>query len=241
VVEYLDYNKEIDPKIFNLDLPKDVITVDQIKLKPGLVKGDLTDDQIAAKVAREFFEALIAKDYGKAGLMYGGIPAEKMKERFGSIQFSRIVEIGKPTAGLHPDPTALAVSVKVECGPRKWVQEFSPQVRLTDRETAAKVVREFFEAIIRQDDAAVRRMLDSGLVFEGFDTKNSDKIKEFFELYKLHRIVEIGKPTPYPETDRLEVPVKVEIEMNNERIKEFRPYIRPVYNQPDRWEICGGI
>ncbi len=241
VVEYLDYNKEIDPKIFNLDLPKDVMTVDQIKLKPGLVKGDLTDDQIAAKVAREFFEALIAKDYGKAGLMYGGIPAEKIKEVYGPIQFSRIVEIGKPTAGLHPDPTALAVSVKVECGPRKWVQEFSPQVRLTDRDTAAKVVREFFEAIIRQDDAAVRRMLDSGLVFEGFDTKNSDKMKEFFELYKLLRIVEIGKSAPYPGTDRLEVPVKVEIEMNSERIKEFRPYIRPVYNQPDRWEICGGI
>jgi hypothetical protein len=33
---------------------------------------------IAAKVAREFFEALIAQDYEKAGLLYAGMPAARM-------------------------------------------------------------------------------------------------------------------------------------------------------------------
>jgi hypothetical protein len=51
----------------------------------------------------------------------------------------------------------------------------------------------------------------------------------------------VGKPAPLPETDRLEVPIKVELEMKSERNREFLPYIRPVYNQPNRWEICGGI
>ena len=80
--EYLDYNKEIDPKVFQLDLPKDAETIDQIKRKPGLVKGDLTNEEIATKVAREFFEALIAEDYDKAGLMYSGLTAERAKELF---------------------------------------------------------------------------------------------------------------------------------------------------------------
>lgn len=241
LIEYLDYNQPIGPKVFDLDLPKDVMKTDQIKRPPGLVKGDLTKEQIATKVAREFFEALIVKDYEKAGLIYSGIPAEKIRADHGRLNVLRILKIGNPTAGLHPDPTALAVTVKVECGARKWVQEYSPQIRLTDNETATKAVRGFFEAIIRQDDAAARQALDKGLVFEGFSGKNSDKIKELFEHYKVLRIVEVGKPVPYPETNRLEVPIKVELERKNERIKEFTPYIRPVYNQPDRWSICGGI
>ena len=91
-----------------------MITVDQINQTIGLAKGDLTNDEIAAKVAQEFFEALIAEDYRKAGLLYEGIPAEKMKEMFGRFKFQRIVEVGKPVAGKHPDPTALQVPVTVE-------------------------------------------------------------------------------------------------------------------------------
>jgi hypothetical protein len=148
VCEYLDYNQPIDPKVFQLDLPEDVLTVDQIARKPGLVKGDLSDEEIATKVAREFFEALIAQDYEKAGLIYSGIPAEKLEEGFGRITFLRIVEI--------------------------------------------------------------------------------------------------GKPTPHELTKSLRVPVKVEWEMKQDgksekQIREFSPFIRPVYGQPDRWEISGGI
>jgi beta-lactamase regulating signal transducer with metallopeptidase domain len=240
-LERLADNKRLDPKVFDLDLPKDVVKTDEIKRPPGLVKGDLTNEQIAAKVAREFFEALIAKDYDKAGLIYGGMPAERMEVEFGHMSVSRIVDIGQPTAGLHPDPSALAVAVKVDCGEKTWVQEYSPQVRLTDNESATKAAREFIEAIIRQDDAAARRALGAGLVFEGFSDKNADKLKEYFEHYKVLRIVEVGKPAAYPATNRLEVPIKVELESKDERIREFTPYIRPVFNQPDRWAICGGI
>jgi hypothetical protein len=241
IIEYQDYNKPIDPKVFDPDLPKDVMIIDQIKQKPGLEKGNQTDEQIAVAVARAFFEALIVKDYEKAGRMYGGIPAAKIEAEYGRMNVSHIVETGKPVAGVHPDPTAYAVPVKVECGARKWVQEFTPQIPLTDNDTAMKASREFLEAMIRQDGATARRALEAGLVFEGFNAKNADKLKELFEQYKVLRIVEVGKPTPHSESNRLEVPVKVELELTKEQVKEFRPFVRPVYNQPDRWEIIDGI
>ncbi len=96
VRQYLDYNQPIDPKVFQPEIPKDVMVIDQIARTPGLVKGDLTEDEIATKVVREFFEALIAGDYDKAGAIYEGISSKKLKEGFGEIKFLRVMEIGKP-------------------------------------------------------------------------------------------------------------------------------------------------
>jgi len=121
--------------------------IDQTTQEIGLPKDDLTDEQIAMKVAREFFEALIAEDYAKAGRLYEGIPAEKLKDAF------------------------------------------------------------------------------SG---EG----------------RVLRVVSVGTPTPHPNRAPrfLRVPCQIEIEVNGQReIKTFTPFIRPVYNQPDRWGIGGGI
>ena len=38
------------------------------------MQGHLTGEQIVTKVVREFFEALIAENYDKAGLLYAGFP-----------------------------------------------------------------------------------------------------------------------------------------------------------------------
>ena len=131
--EYLDYNKEFDPSVFQLVTPKGFVTVDRIKTKVGLEKGNLTDDEIATKVAKEFIEALIARDYQKASPLYSGIPAEQLKKLFEQkqIKFLRIVEIGKPMAGKHPDMRALQVPVKVEIevNGKKMIQDLSPYVR----------------------------------------------------------------------------------------------------------------
>lgn len=104
---------------------------DQITRKSGILKGDLSAKEIATKVVREFFEAMIAQDYDKAGLLNSGMPADKMREMFGSFKFYRIVEVGKPTpyAPYH----SLKVPVKVELGipsqPETEVHRFSPFVR----------------------------------------------------------------------------------------------------------------
>jgi hypothetical protein len=128
---YLDYNKPIDAKVFQPEIPRDVMVLDWINRKPGLVKGDLTEDEIAKKVVRELFEALIAGDYNKAGLICEGVPGEKMKERCGHFKYLRIIEIGRPAPAPNPLLEALRVPVKVEIEieGRRQVKTFSPFVR----------------------------------------------------------------------------------------------------------------
>jgi hypothetical protein len=69
-IDVLDYNKEIDPKVFQPDLPSDITTIDPSKMdfsRFGLAEGDLTDREIAAKVAGELFEALVGGTYQRLG------------------------------------------------------------------------------------------------------------------------------------------------------------------------------
>ncbi len=146
--QYLEYNQPIDPKVFQLEVPKDVTVFDQINRKPGLVKGDLTEDEIARKVAREFFEALIARDYDKAGLIYGAWPAEKLKERLGEVKFLRIVEIGKPTpppvlirALQAPDKSLqVPAKVEIEIKGRREIRDYSAGVRALARQSDRRVI-----------------------------------------------------------------------------------------------------
>jgi hypothetical protein len=130
--DFLDYNKEIDPKVFQPELPANVTTIDLSKIDPsktGLPQNDLTDDQIATKVVKKFFEAMIAGDYQKAGTVYGGIPGEQLQKIFerAQIKFVHIVEIGKPTRS-HNGYLKIPAKVEVELNGQKTVKEFSPYV-----------------------------------------------------------------------------------------------------------------
>ena len=62
----------------------------------GLVQGQLSDAEVATAVVRQFFEALIARDYDTAGrlLPFG---ADALKQQFGPIKFLRIVSLGPAT------------------------------------------------------------------------------------------------------------------------------------------------
>jgi hypothetical protein len=104
VQEYYDYNQTIDAKMFTLDdeVPADVMLIDQTIQEVGLLQGDLSDEEIAVEVVRQFLEALISADYAKAGKLVEGIPADKMQEGFGHTKFVRIISIGP--AGPHPNP-----------------------------------------------------------------------------------------------------------------------------------------
>jgi len=112
-VEFYDYDIPIDSKVFTLDdVPSDVMRVDQTTQEIGLLQGDLTDNEIAVEVVRQFFEALIARDYAKAGRLFGGVPAERIQKKYGRIRLIRIVSIGKPV--LNPLTTELKVPYVVE-------------------------------------------------------------------------------------------------------------------------------
>jgi hypothetical protein len=127
----LDYNKPIEPALFALNVPKDVMVIDQTTQEVGLARGDMSENQIAVKVVRSFFEAMIAGDFATAGRLYEGLPAAKLQEAVTRTKFLRIDSIGEPTPDADPRTGALRVPCKVqieEDGVR-WVQDFTPRVR----------------------------------------------------------------------------------------------------------------
>ena len=109
--EYYDYNQPIEDSMFSIDdeVPADVLRVDQTIQEVGLVQGDLSDEEIAVEVVRQFFEALIAEDYAKAGKLLEGISADRMHKELGHIRFLRIISVG-PVAP-HPNPNTGGVVV----------------------------------------------------------------------------------------------------------------------------------
>jgi len=125
-IEFYDYNIPIDSAMFTFDnLPDDVMRMDQTTQEVGLVQGDLTNEEIAVEVIRQFLQALIAKDYAKAGRMWGGVPAERMKKAYGQIRFIRIISIGEPEP--RPKMSALYVPCTVEIEENGKISQWHPE------------------------------------------------------------------------------------------------------------------
>ena len=104
--EYLDYN-QVDDSAFMLDAPPDVMRVDMTE-GVGIEQGAMTDEEVATKVVRQFFEAMIAKDYAKASQAFSG-PPERLKKSWEKTNFTRIISIGAP------EPTQETRSFRVPC------------------------------------------------------------------------------------------------------------------------------
>jgi len=98
ILEYYDYNQPIATEMFVLEdeVPADAMRMDQTTQDIGLAQGDLTNEEIGVELIRQFLQALIEKDYAKAGRMWGGVPADRMKKAYGQIRFIRIISIDKP-------------------------------------------------------------------------------------------------------------------------------------------------
>ena len=119
----------------------------------GLVKGDLTEDEIAQKVVREFFQALIDGDHDMAGLIDGDEPGEKLRQRLGQTKFVRIIEIGKPRP-----PSAL---IRAIVGPEKPARVRVPaklEVEIKGRREASEIAL-FVRSVYGQPN---RRVISGG-------------------------------------------------------------------------------
>jgi hypothetical protein len=131
--EFYDYNQRIEPAMFVLDdIPSDVMRIDWTTQEIGLEQGDLSDEEIAVKAVREFYEALIAKDYAKAGKIYCGVPAAKMQERWQNINVLRIVSISEPIPHPHPRVGGFQVHCEIEIekdGVKSILKPYGPAVR----------------------------------------------------------------------------------------------------------------
>jgi hypothetical protein len=124
--EILEYNQPIDPTVFSPQLPEGIMRIDQTAQPVGLPQGEMTNEQAAREVVRQFFQALIDKDYAKAGQMFSGMPASKMQEMAEKMKMPvvRIISIGEPTP--HAVTRGLKVPVIVEVDDNGQLHEWSP-------------------------------------------------------------------------------------------------------------------
>jgi hypothetical protein len=124
-MEFFDYNVPIDSKMFSLEnIPTDAINIDQTK-EIGILQGNLTDNQVAIELVRQFLEALIAQDYDKAGRLFGGTPGERMKQTYSKVKFIKIISIGDPVP--HSLTGGLFVPCKIEIEKDGKVSDWAPE------------------------------------------------------------------------------------------------------------------
>jgi hypothetical protein len=137
--EFCDYNTPIADKMFSLrgELPKDVRISDRLNQIAGVPQQSMTDAQAAAETVRQFFQALLDKDYKKAGLIECGELEEYAKAEYGKINVTAIISIGPPVPQPKWDKRGFKVPCKLELtGPdgQKTVWEPGAYVRPGDDE-----------------------------------------------------------------------------------------------------------
>lgn len=138
--EYYDYNVPIDDNMFTLknEVPKDVTMVDQLNQLIGIPQGTMTYEQAAVETVRQFFQALIDKDYKKAGLIYSGVSEEKAKEYFGKLNVTAIISVGPatpyPQCGEHSFEILVEYEITDANGNKSIRKQLGPKARCGDDE-----------------------------------------------------------------------------------------------------------
>ena len=128
--KYLDYNQPVNPEIFVLNPPAEVVRADQTTQEVGMAKGELSEEEIAVEMARQFLEALIDQDYAKAGKLIANVPAEWVKQQpFGKTKYIRIVSIGKPVPYRNTGSLRVPCKVEIEKDGKITVQSIAPCIR----------------------------------------------------------------------------------------------------------------
>lgn len=112
VIELDEYNQSTNTQLFDLqnEVPSDVTRIDHSTNDVGLIQGQLSDEEAAVEVVRQFLKSLIAEDYTAAGKLFL-IPADQLQQQFGQVKFLRIVSIGPAI----PNPVLETKGYNVSC------------------------------------------------------------------------------------------------------------------------------
>lgn len=113
-IMYLDYNQPANAGIFTLNLPPDIMQIDQTTQQIGLAQGKMTNDEVAIEVVRQFWQAIIDGDYAQAGQMYEGVPAAMLQKVFADNLKGKVVEIIS-VGPVQPHPNPKTGGVIVPC------------------------------------------------------------------------------------------------------------------------------
>lgn len=105
--EYIDYNWPFDPNTFNLkaEAGADVNVSDTTGIAMGVEQDQLSDEEVAIKLVREFLDAWAAKDYDKAAQIHGYMAmgqVEKLAEILSRKSILQVVSIGPPVRAEQP-------------------------------------------------------------------------------------------------------------------------------------------
>jgi hypothetical protein len=107
---YDGFNEPVDEKMFVLEAPEH-LEIDDRAARAGLFQGDLTDTEIAAELVRQHIQAMIDKDYAKAGILYNGTPEAEVRQRAEKtkVKYIRLIDIGEPVKFPKKGPRAYGV------------------------------------------------------------------------------------------------------------------------------------
>ncbi|NQT01120.1 MAG: hypothetical protein HQ580_03795 [Planctomycetes bacterium] len=121
-LEFSDYNQPIDQMMFTLtgDVPADAQVVDVSDIEAGLLQGDMTEEEVAVEITRQFFEAVIAGNFSRAGQLYLAAPDFLVEKAFMGANMVKIISLGPG----HPDPDPDSDSMICSC---KAIAEFGGQ------------------------------------------------------------------------------------------------------------------
>ena len=112
MIELDEYNQSTNAQMFDLqnEVPSDVTHLDMTANDVGLAQGQLSDEEAAVEIVRQFLKSLIAEDYNRAGRLFL-IPANQLQQQFGRVKFLRIVSIGPAV----PNPELETKGFNVPC------------------------------------------------------------------------------------------------------------------------------
>jgi hypothetical protein len=112
--EFSDYNQQIDPMMFNLtgEVPEDAKVVEMTDSETSLPQGDMTDEEFAREITRQFFEAVISKDFYKAGQLSLAAPGSMIEQSLSGANLLEILSIGPAYPDPDPDSNAMICSCK---------------------------------------------------------------------------------------------------------------------------------
>ncbi len=130
----IEYNQPIDPKVFTLELPDDVVFYEEPKVLPDNEKYARMTPKEAA---RAFFEACAQEDWDEYTKFDGLPPNDKMKQYLGGLE---IVQLGEPFRSEGYSGWYVPYEIKLKSGHVKK-----------------------FNLALRKDNPAKRFILDGGL------------------------------------------------------------------------------
>jgi hypothetical protein len=268
--EFCDYNVPIDEKMFSLqnELPKDVTVADQLNQVIGVPQGNMTDEQAATETVRQFFQALMDKDYKKAGLIYCGQLEDHTRAEFGGVTLARIVSVGPPIAQTNWAKHGFKVPCTLEiiqsdgqkstCTPSPYVRPGDDEARpdrwnitggvnlgasdvktLPNNENYASITAE--QATRTFLEACSRKDWDEAGKFMSY---LDERMKAYLGGLKIVNVGESFTAEKYPgglaPKDYPGRFVPYEIELIDGSVKKWNLAVRKD-NQAGRWQVDGGI